>query len=68
MKFLLSRHAEGEMLRRRIPRGWVESLLDNPQQHVRQPGGKEILQSRFESEGGKMYLLRQWSPRRRSRR
>jgi hypothetical protein len=58
MKFMLSRHAEGEMLRRRIPREWVESLLESPQQRVPQPGGKEILQSRVESGDGRMYLLR----------
>ena len=46
------------MLRRQIPHEWLGSVLDNPQQPIAQPGGKEILQSRFESGHGKMYLLR----------
>ncbi|MGD0200654.1 MAG: DUF4258 domain-containing protein [Bryobacteraceae bacterium] len=49
MKFLVSRHAEEEMLRRQIPREWLESVLENPQQRLPQPGAKEILQPRFES-------------------
>ena len=58
MKFRLSRHAEEEMVRRQIPRAWVESVLENPQQRVPQSENKEVLQSRIESEDGKMYLLR----------
>jgi len=58
MKALVSRHAEEEMARRQIPREWLELVLENPQQHLPQPGGKEILQSRFESGDGKLYLLR----------
>jgi hypothetical protein len=58
VKSLISRHAKEEMLRRQIPREWLESVLENPQQRVPQPGGKEILQSRLASEDGKMYLLR----------
>ena len=34
------------------------SLLESPEQRVPQLGGKEILQSRFTSGNGKMYLLR----------
>lgn len=58
MKCLVSRHAEEEMARRQIPRQWLESVLENPQQRIPQPGGKEILQSRLESGDGRMYLLR----------
>jgi len=58
MRFLISRHAEDEMVRRQIPREWLDSVLESPEQRVPQPGGKEILQSRFTSGDGKMYLLR----------
>jgi hypothetical protein len=58
VRFLVSRHAEEEMLRRQIPREWLDSVLQRPEQRVPQPGGKEILQSRFTSGDGKMYLLR----------
>ena len=49
MRFLVSRHAEEEMVRRQIPREWLESVLENPRQRLSQSGGKEILQSRMES-------------------
>lgn len=42
MKFLVTRHAEEEMVRRQIPREWLESVLENPQQRLPQPEGKEI--------------------------
>ena len=58
MRFLISRHAEQEMARRQIPRDWLDSVLESPEQRVPQPGDKEILQSRFTARGGKMYLLR----------
>ena len=58
MRYLISRHAEEEMVRRQIPREWLESVLENPRQRVPQPGGKEILQSRLESGDGRKYLLR----------
>jgi hypothetical protein len=58
MRLLISRHAEEEMVRRQIPREWLDSVLASPEQRVPQPGGKEILQSRFTSGDGKMYLLR----------
>ncbi len=58
MKALVSRHAEQELLRRQIPREWLDSVLDRPEQRVPQPGGKEIQQPRFTFGDGKMYLLR----------
>ncbi len=58
MRFLVSRHAEEEMVRRQIPREWLGSVLESPEQRVPQPGDKEILQSRFTARDGKMYLLR----------
>ncbi len=58
MRLQLSRHAEQKMARRQIPRPWLESVLENPEQRVPESGGKEILQSRFESGDGKIYLVR----------
>ncbi|MBM3745857.1 MAG: DUF4258 domain-containing protein [Acidobacteria bacterium] len=58
MKYLVSRHAEDKMSRRQIPRAWLDSVLENPEQRLPEPGDKEALQSRFESEDGKMYLVR----------
>lgn len=58
MRFLISRHAEEEMVQRQIPRELLDSVLESPEQRVPQPGGGEILQSRFTSGDGKMYLLR----------
>ena len=58
MTFRLSRHAEQEMLRRQIPHEWVDEILAAPEQTVIQPGGKQILQSRFATADGKAYLVR----------
>jgi len=58
VKFILSRHAIEEMRRRQIPRQLLESVLNNPEQRIPQPGGKEIFQSRLKSARGKMYVLR----------
>ena len=57
-RFTLSKHAESEMIRRQIPRAWVESVLDSPEQRYPEPDGTDILQSRFVAENGRMYLLR----------
>ena len=57
-RYLVSKHAQGEIVRRQIRRGWLESVLENPQQRVPQPGGKEIFQSRLEAEDGIMHLVR----------
>ena len=58
MTYRLSRHAESEMERRQIPIGWLNSLLAAPEQRIQQPDDTEVLQSRFATESGKMYLLR----------
>ena len=53
VKCLVSRHAKDEMVRRQIPREWLESVFDNPQQRIGQPGGREILGSPWSSRVGK---------------
>jgi len=55
MIYRLSRHAQEEIVRRQISREWIDSLLDAPEQKIKQPGGKEILQSRFSVPDGRMY-------------
>jgi len=46
------------MERRQIPEGWLNSLLDAPEQRIPQPGDTEVLQSRFATPSGRIYLLR----------
>ena len=45
MRFLMSRHAEDEMARRQIPREWLDSVLESPEQRIAEFPGKEILQT-----------------------
>lgn len=58
MRQRLSLHAEEEVVRRQIPLAWVESVLEAPEQRVRQDDDTDILQSRFRAESGRMYLVR----------
>ncbi len=46
------------MIRRSIPRAWVSLALENPEQRLAQGETKDIFQSRFESEDGRIYLVR----------
>jgi hypothetical protein len=57
-KYEFSKHAEQEVLRRTIPRAWVDAVLAAPEQRFAQSGHADILQSRFVAESGKMYLVR----------
>jgi hypothetical protein len=47
-----------ELERRGIPRDFLDSLLQNPQQIVEDRDGKKAYQSQFEFENGKTYLVR----------
>lgn len=60
MEFRLSRHAEWEMARRGIPLAQVRTVMDAPEQRLRDGtrAGAWIYQSRLRFEDGKMYLLR----------
>jgi len=58
MEIKFSRHAELEMARRKIPRTFVESALENPQQIVSETTGRKTYQSILDFDGGKKYLLR----------
>ena len=57
IQFVLSRHAEEEMKYRRIARALLESVLQSPEQRLTQMAGKEIFQSRYSLEDGRMYLI-----------
>jgi hypothetical protein len=56
--YRLSRHARDEMVRRAISLSWLESVLQQPEQRVEDGIAKEVWQSRFTAEHGKMYLVR----------
>lgn len=58
MRFVISRHAREEMIRRQISEIMVTSVLANPQQIVDEYGGKKAYQSRIAFGEGKTYLLR----------
>ncbi len=58
MEFKFTKHAEEEMKRRKIPREFIESVLDSPQQIVEEYGGKKAYQSKINFGSGKIYLLR----------
>jgi hypothetical protein len=58
MNFKLSHHDEEEILRRKIPRALLESVLQNPQQVVSERGGKKVYQSQVDFGEGKIFLLR----------
>ena len=57
MEYYISRHAEEERERRGIPREFLESEWQNPQQIVEDKEGKKAYQSQFEFENGKIYLV-----------
>ena len=46
------------MARRAIPHDWVSSALEKPEQRLTQDETRDIFQSRFESEDGRIYLVR----------
>jgi hypothetical protein len=46
------------MARREIPRWWLDSVLDRPEQRLREPEGIEVLQTRYTSEHGRISRLR----------
>ena len=56
--YALSRHAAEEVAKRQIDRAWLDSVLAAPEQRIPRFPDKEVLQSRFAAEDGKMYLLR----------
>lgn len=57
MEYRLTDHAELEMQRRQVPREWVESVMNTPEQIVVGFGKRKVYQGRV-SANGKTYLLR----------
>ncbi len=58
MKFILSHHAQLEMVRRRIPFDLLEPMLQRPEQIVPEKRGRKGYQSRVDFGDGKLFLLR----------
>jgi hypothetical protein len=58
MRFRIPDHAEREMMRRQIPREFVEAVLQNPQQIISERHGRKAYQSILDFGEGKRYLLR----------
>jgi uncharacterized protein YuzE len=58
MNYRISRHAREEMERRSIPLEILESVLEKPQQVVKDPAGKKVYQSKVDFKEEKIYLVR----------
>jgi len=58
MAFRLSRHAQEEIQRRRIPRDFLDAVLQTPQQIIDMPDGKKAYQSQVDFGGGRLFLVR----------
>ena len=58
MNFKFSNHALEEMEKRKVPIFFVEAVLENPQQILRQDEDITIYQSQVDFGTGKLYLLR----------
>jgi Domain of unknown function (DUF4258) len=57
MNFRFSKHAESELVLRKIPREFVENVLRQPQQIVPERSPKKAYQSKMDFDG-KIFLLR----------
>ena len=58
MEFHLTPHAAQELLRRNIPRPFLDQVLADPQQIVVERQGRKAYQSRLDFGDGKVFLLR----------
>lgn len=58
MIFHLSRHAEGELVLRSIPRHLLDDVLHRPQHIVPEYAGRKAYQSKLDFGHGRMSLLR----------
>lgn len=57
MTFILSQHAQEELIKRKISLIILEMILDNPEQIIEEDGLK-VYQGRFTANNNKTYLLR----------
>jgi len=58
MKFRLTKHAQKEMRRRKIPEKLLNETLSAPQQVVPGKKGRKVYQSKLDFGRGKIFLLR----------
>lgn len=58
MEYKISRHAQTEIARRKIPLSLVESVLDNPQQVLLERESQKVYQSKVDFGNGKIFWLR----------
>ena len=58
MRFKLSDHAKQEMKRRSISSALLDSVLQHPQQVIREKGGNKVYQSQLDVGAGRIFLLR----------
>ena len=57
MEFVLSKHAEEEMIKWKIPISILELILENPE-YIREEDGLKVYQGTFTKNNDKIYLLR----------
>ncbi|WP_256871621.1 DUF4258 domain-containing protein [Nostoc sp. TCL26-01] len=55
MEYKISRHAQTEIARRKIPLSLVESVLDNPQQVLLERESQKVYQSKVDFGNGKIF-------------
>lgn len=58
LDFKLSKHAEDELVRRKIPRAFLDEVLQQPEQLVPQYGSEKVYQSRLDFGDGRIFLVR----------
>jgi hypothetical protein len=58
LDFNLSKHAEEELGRRKIPRAFLDEVLRHPDQVVPERGTEKAYQSRFDFGNGRIFLVR----------
>ena len=58
LDFKLSNHAEEELERRKIPRAFLDEVLQHPEQIVSQDGVEKVYQSRLDFGDGRIFLVR----------
>ena len=58
MRYRLSQHARGELVKRSIPAHFVVLVMQNPQQKVPETKNRTAYQSKLDFGSGKVFLLR----------
>ena len=58
LDFKLSKHAEEELVRRKIPRAFLDEVLQHPEQIIPQHGLEKVYQSRLDFGDDRIFLVR----------